>query len=119
MTILFLAAAALAQPATPAQNPHAGHSDHAGHANHAAPATPAAPAAAQAWSVETSTVAQLMANPAAKAVIDRHLPGFSTHPMVGQAGPMTLRQIQGFTQGAITNAHLTAIQTDLAAIPAQ
>ena len=115
MTILFLAAAALAQPATPAPNPHAGH---AGHATHAAPATPAAPAAAQAWSVETTTVAQLMANPAAKAVVDRHLPGFSAHPMIGQAGPMTLRQIQGFTQGQITDAHLTAIQTDLAALPA-
>lgn len=106
MTILFLAAAALAQPTPPAANPHAGH------------ATPAAPAAAQAWSVETTTVAQLMANPAAKAVIDRHLPGFSAHPMIGQAGPMTLRQIQGFTQGQITNAHLTAIQADLAALPA-
>lgn len=111
MTILFLAAAALAQPATPAPNPHAGHGDHAGHAAHATPA-------ARGWSVETSTVAQLMANPAAKAVIDRHLPGFSAHPMIGQAGPMTLRQIQGFTQGQITNAHLTAIQADLAALPA-
>lgn len=109
MTILFLAAAALAQPTPPAANPHAGHAGHA---------TPATPAAAQAWSVETTTVAQLMANPAAKAVIDRHLPGFSAHPMIGQAGPMTLRQIQGFTQGQITNAHLTAIQADLAALPA-
>ncbi len=114
MTILFLAAAALAQPATPAQNPHAGHGDHAGHAGHAAATTPAA----AAWSVETSTIAQLLANPAAKAVIDRHLPGFSTHPMVGQAGPMTLRQVQSFAQGQITDAHLTAIQADLAALPA-
>lgn len=112
MTFLFLAAAALAQPATPAQNPHAGHGAHAGHA------APAAPAAARGWSVETSTVAQLMANPAAKAVVDRHLPGFSAHPMIGQAGPMTLRQIAGFTQGQITDAHLTAIQTELAALPA-
>jgi hypothetical protein len=112
MTILFLAAAALAQPTAPAANPHAGH------AGHAAPATPATPAAAPAWSVETTTVARLLANPGAKAVLDRHLPGFSAHPMIGQAGPMTLRQIQGFTQGQITDAHLTAIQTDLAALPA-
>lgn len=116
MTILFLAAAALAQPTAPAAHPHAGH---AGHATHAAPATPATPATAQAWSVETTTVAQLMANPAAKGVIDRHLPGFSAHPMIGQAGPMTLRQIQGFTQGQITDAHLTAIQAELAALPAR
>lgn len=112
MTILFLAAAALAQPTpAPAADPHAGHGAH-----QPAPATPSA--AARGWSVDTSTVAQLMANPAAKAVIDRHLPGFSTHPMIGQAGPMTLRQIQAFAQGQITDAHLTAIQTDLAALPA-
>lgn len=112
MTFLFLAAAALAQPA-PAPNPHAGHGAHSGHA-----ATPAQPAAAGALSVETTPVAQLLANAAAKAVIDRHLPGFSAHPMIGQAGPMTLRQVAGFTQGQITDAHLTAIQTELAALPA-
>ena len=112
MTILFLAAAALAQPATPAPNPHAGHGAPAGHA------TPATPPVAGALSVETTPVAQLLANSAAKAVLDRHLPGFSAHPMIGQAGPMTLRQIAGFTQGQITDAHLTAIQTELAALPA-
>ena len=41
MTILFLAAAALAQPTPPAANPHAGH------AGHATPATPAAAPAAE------------------------------------------------------------------------
>jgi hypothetical protein len=112
MTFLILAAAALAQPATPAQNPHAGHGAHSGHA------APAQPAAAGALSVETTPVSLLLANPAAKTIVDRHLPGFSTHPMIGQAGPMTLRQIAGFTQGQITDAHLTAIQTDLAALPA-
>lgn len=117
MTILFLAAVVLAQPAAPAHNPHAGHGVHAGHAGHAAPAAQPA-ATAQRWSVDTTLIADLMASPAVKAVVDRHLPGFSAHPMIGQAGPMTLRQIQGFTQGQITNAHLDAIQAELAALPA-
>lgn len=110
MNILILAAA-LAQPA-PAPAPHGGHAGHA-----PAPAPAAAPAA-QRFSINTTPVSALMANEAAKAVIDRHLPGFSTHPMIGQAGPMTLKQIQGFTQGAITDAMLAGIETDLAALPA-
>ena len=110
MSILIAAAAVLlAQPAAAPAAPHAGHGAHA---------APAAPAAAQRLSVNSTRIADLMANAAAKAVVDRHLPGFSAHPMIGQAGALTLKGVQGFSQGAITDAHLQAIEADLAALPA-
>lgn len=116
MILAFLAAAAtLAQPA-PAPATHGDHANHAGHAGHAAPA-PAA-AATGRFSVETSQISAILANPAAKAIVDRHLPGFSTHPMIGQAGSLTLRAVQNFARGAIPDEKITAIQADFAALPA-
>jgi para-nitrobenzyl esterase len=110
MSILIAAAAALlVQPAQAPAAPQAGHGAHA---------APAAPATAQRFSVNSTRIADLLANPAAKAVLDRHLPGFSAHPMIGQAAPLTLKAVQGFAQGAITDAHLRAIETDLATLPA-
>lgn len=117
MTILIAAAAALLVQPAPAA-PHAGHGAHEGHGSHAAHSAPAAPAAAQRLSVNTTRIGDLLANPAAKAIVDRHLPGFSQHPMIGQAAPLTLKAVQGFAQGAITDAHLEAIERDLAALPA-
>lgn len=114
MTFLILAAA-FAQPAAPATNAHA---DHAGHANHAPAAAPATPRTAQRYSINSTLIGDLMANQATKAVIDRHLPGFSAHPMIGQASGLTLKAVQGFAQGAITDEMLAAIERDLAALPA-
>jgi para-nitrobenzyl esterase len=114
MTILIAlaAGAAFAQPAaTPpaASNPHAGH---------AMPAPAAAPAATQRWSVQSTPIADLLANPAAKAIIDRHLPGLSAHPAVAQIGTMTLKAVQPMAGGQITDEHLAGIERDLAALPA-
>ena len=114
MTFVAIALAAfIAQPAPPAP----AHAGHAGHAGHAVPAATAAPAAAP-FSTATTTIADLLANPAAKAVIEKHLPGFSAHPQIAVAGRLTLRAIQQFAQGQITNAHLDMIDAELAALPA-
>lgn len=109
MTFLIAAAATLlAQPA-PATPAH--------HGSHAAPAAPTA-ATAQRFSVNTTRIADLLANPASKAVIDRHMPGFSSDARVGAAGAFTLKFIQPHSGGMITDALLAAIERDLAAIPA-
>jgi hypothetical protein len=105
MISLAFAAAILAQPAAAPAHP----------AHHAAPA---APAAAARFSVATTKIADLLANPAAKAAIESVLPGFSGHPQIGMAGQFTLKAIQGMTQGAITDAQLEAIDKALAALPA-
>ena len=106
MISLAFAAATMAQPAAAPAHP----------AHHAVP-TPATANAAR-FSVATTKIADLLANPAAKAAIESVLPGFSGHPQIGMAGQFTLKAIQGMTQGAITDAQLEAIDKALAALPA-
>ncbi|MCV0413386.1 MAG: hypothetical protein K5831_00695 [Brevundimonas sp.] len=100
---LLLAGAASAQTApAPAED----HSAHAGHA----------PAAARP-TIESSIEA-LVADPATKTVMDKHLPGLADHPAYGQFKGMTLRQVAPFSQGHITDAVIAAIDADLKALPA-
>jgi len=65
-----------------------------------------------------STIEALVADPATKAVLDKHLPGIDRHPAYAQFKGMTLRQVAPFSQGNITDAKIAAIDTDLKAIPA-
>ena len=101
-TTLFAAAAALsvlaAAPAF-AQAPAA------------APAP--APAAAGALSVENTPIEAIVANPAAKAVLDKDLPGLTTHEAYDQFKAMTLAQVAPMSQGAITPEALKTVQADL------
>lgn len=65
-----------------------------------------------------STIEALVADPATKAVLDKHLPGIDRHPAYAQFKGMTLRQVAPFSQGNITDAKIAAIDADLKAIPA-
>lgn len=103
MSIILLAAAALAQ--------------HSGHHAPPAPAAQAAPAVkAAGLTIDGSKIADLLANPAAKAIVDKHIPGFSSHPSIGMAGQMTLKGVQKYAQGQITDDHLKMIAAELAAL---
>ncbi|HEY0114484.1 MAG TPA: hypothetical protein VGB54_02075 [Allosphingosinicella sp.] len=108
----FVAIALAAFVAQPAQAP--AHGAHAGHAGHAAPAT--APAAR--LSSATTSIGDLLANPASRAIVERHLPGLSSHPQLQQALRMTLRAAMPYSGGMVTNERLTAIDAELAALPA-
>lgn len=79
----------------------------------ASPAAAPASAAAGALSVETTPIETLVANPAAKAVLDKDLPGLTTHEAYDQFKSMSLKQVQPMSQGAITDAMITAVQADL------
>ena len=57
-------------------------------------------------------------DPATKAVIDKHMPGFSSNPQIDMARSMTLKQIQQFAGDQITDDVLAKIDADLAKIPA-
>ena len=98
---MLAAAPALAQApaATPAPAP--------------SPAATPAPAAAGALSVDTTPIETLVANPAAKAVLDKDLPGLTTHEAYDQFKAMTLSQVAPMSQGAITPEALKTVQTDL------
>jgi len=104
----ILAAAALAAVSTAAFAQTAPAQDHSGHA--------AAPAAA--LPTIDSPTKDLRANPATAAVVEKHLPGVSQHPALPQFQDMTLGQVAPMSGGAVTPAIITAIDTDLKALPA-
>ena len=104
----ILAAAALAAVSTAAFAQAAPAQDHSAHA--------AAPAAA--LPTIDSPIKDLLANPATAAVVEKHLPGVSQHPALPQFQDMTLGQVAPMSGGAVTPAIITAIDTDLKALPA-
>jgi hypothetical protein len=86
-----------------------------------APAKPvpaaAAPAATPYYSVEDSTVGDLLDNPAAMAILVKHLPDVVNGEGIERARGMTLQAIQPFSQGKITDEQLAAVDKDLASAP--
>jgi hypothetical protein len=78
----------------------------------AQPAPAPAPAAGGgAMSVDKTTIGALMANPAAKAVLEKDVPGIDQY--LDQIKDMTLTQVAPMSQGAIDDAKLKQIQADL------
>jgi len=61
-------------------------------------------------------IEQIVANPAGKAVLDKDLPGLSTHAMYDQFKTMSLKDLQPMSQGAITDDQLKKVGEDLAAV---
>ncbi|WP_372662379.1 hypothetical protein [Cohnella sp.] len=53
---------------------------------------------------------------AAKAVLDKHLPGFAANPMTGMASGFTLSQLAAFPQANISSEILASIVSDLATV---
>jgi para-nitrobenzyl esterase len=96
LTLALAAAGALAQPA-PAAAPMAG--------------------MAAKPSVDKTTIGDLLANPAAKAVVDKDLPGLTADPRLQQAMGMTLKDIEPYSEGKIDDAALAKVQADFDAMP--
>jgi hypothetical protein len=63
-----------------------------------------------------STLKQILADPAATAVLEKHLPGFSNHPLIGMAMGMSLRTIAGFPQAGLSAEKMKAIPDHLAKV---
>jgi len=90
----------------------------------AAPAKPApqqvATATAQtAYTTEDTDIGSLLDDPAAAAIIDKHMPGFSTNPETELARGMTLKQIQPYAADTITDELLQSMDADFAALAAK
>ena len=84
------------------------------------PARPAGVAlAADAPNVESTPIADLAANPATKAILDKDVPGLTAHPAFDQFKAMTLKALQPLSQGALTDAQIAAVQADLDKLPKQ
>lgn len=74
--------------------------------------------AASSKSVDATPIAELAADPAGKAVLDKELPGITQHPAYEQFKGMTLRQLQPMAGGMLSEEKLTEIQKGLDAAPA-
>ncbi len=61
-------------------------------------------------------IEQIVAVPAGKAVLDKDLPGVTTHAMYDQFKSMSLKDLQPMSQGAITDEALKKVGEDLAAV---
>ena len=80
---------------------------------------PAAPAVPSVCSTATTKIGVLLADPTAKAILDRHFPGVSADPRIAMAKGMTLRSVQKFAPDIFTITALDAADAELAGLPAR
>ncbi|MGH6909498.1 MAG: hypothetical protein ACREE0_14150 [Phenylobacterium sp.] len=74
------------------------------------PAAPAPAAAAGPLSVEKTPIGQIIANPAAKAALEKAVPTIDQY--YDQIKEMTLAQVAPMSQGALDDAKLKALQAE-------
>jgi para-nitrobenzyl esterase len=96
-SILALAAtstAAVAQPAPAASAPAAGH-----------------------YSTSTTDIGTLLDDPAAKAILVKHLPEIATSDQIDMVRGMTLKDTQQFAPDKVSDKALADIDAELAKLP--
>ncbi len=76
-----------------------------------------APAAPAHYTTSDSDIGTLLDDPAARAVVDKHLPNFSKGDQIDMARGMTLKAIQQYASDTITDKVLAEIDADLAKLP--
>ncbi len=64
-------------------------------------------------------IQDIVANPDGKAVLDKDLPGLTTHAMYDQFKSMSLKDLQPMSQGAISDEALKKVSDDLAKVKPQ
>ncbi len=80
------------------------------------------PAFAQSatYSSTTTEIGTLLDDPAAKAVLDKHVPAMTQSDQIDMARAMTLKDIQQYAPDNLTDKQLAEIDADLAKLkPAQ
>ncbi len=60
-----------------------------------------------------SKIVDLLANAKTRAILDKHIPGFSANPQTKLANNMTIKIIAPMSGGKITPAIIKAIETDI------
>ncbi|HWW20173.1 MAG TPA: hypothetical protein VNZ06_05160 [Steroidobacteraceae bacterium] len=85
----------------------------------AALAQTSAPAAAAHYTTAGTNIGTLLDDPDARAVIDKHIPGFSSQAQIDMARSLTLKGIQQYAPDKYTDQVLADIDADLAKLPAK
>jgi hypothetical protein len=65
---------------------------------------------------EQSKIREILADERAKAILDKHFPGASTHPQLYMGMSMTLKQISWYPESGMTAEKLKALVEELAAL---
>jgi hypothetical protein len=66
-------------------------------------------------SIDT-TLSDLFANEQSKAILEKHIPGISTHPQISMGLGFPLSLVANYSSGLITQEMLHSVQTDLLAL---
>jgi para-nitrobenzyl esterase len=85
----------------------------------ASSSAPAARTATARYNTADTDVGTLLDDPAARAIVDKHIPGFSAGDQIDMARGMTLRSLQQFAPDKITDQVLAEIDMELAKLPAK
>ena len=88
-------------------------------ATEAAPQAATAPVAAVATAASLNLdtpIADIAAAPAGKAVLDQQLPGLLSHPAYESFKAFSLKALQPYSNGLITDERLAAVETGLKAL---
>jgi para-nitrobenzyl esterase len=81
-----------------------------------APAAPA-PAAPAHYTTADTEIGTLLDDPAAKAILEKNIPGMTTNDQIDMARSMTMKGIQQYSPDQITDAKLAAIDAEFAKLP--
>ena len=83
----------------------------------AAPQTPAQAAPAPKYSIQTSTLGQLLDNPATKAIFEKDFPEVAHHPQLSEGLGLTLPEVVQYLPDVVTPEKLAAMDAELKTIP--
>jgi hypothetical protein len=67
------------------------------------------------FSIENK-LGDLLDNDTTKAILEKHMPGISTHPQIGMGRGFPLSVVANFSGGLITKELLEKVNADLAAL---
>jgi hypothetical protein len=70
------------------------------------------------YSTSETPIGTLLEDPAAVAVLEEHIPGFTSNPDIAMASGLTLVQVQVYFPEPISDEEMAAIDADLSAISA-
>jgi hypothetical protein len=78
------------------------------------PPVAVSPPAATTYSTSTTLIGTLLQDPAARAVLAKHMPEMLNKPDFPRAAGLTLKQVQGYNPPALSDQTLAAIDADFA-----
>ena len=83
----------------------------------AGPALAQETAPAPKFSIQTSTLGQLAADPAAKAIFLKHFPEVVNHPQFNEGLGLTMPEVVQYLPDVVTPEKLAAMDAELKALP--